>query len=254
MIHGHYPAMTAAYLVALAGFVFVWRFLPGLWAAGSADDGFSVPWKELGFALLGAIGIVAMGQLWSRGIRLPERGPLGPILAAVNQLLIFAPILLVPALRRQSWTTAWLPRPRIPQRVLVGLVLSSLAVVAYSVLREGADKPWQLLSRIWRYERIDEATQVLLEDVAIAILFVRLAAAIGKGRATLVVASLFAAGHIPAMVSAGATSSEFAGLVRDAGLGALAILALRRSRDVLWFWPVHFCLDMTQFAHVSGVG
>jgi hypothetical protein len=124
----------------------------------------------------------------------------------------------------------------------------------YSVLREGADTPWQLLSRIWRYERIDEATQVLLEDVSIAILFVRLAAAIGRGRATLVVACLFAAGHIPAMLSAGATPSELAGLVRDAALGTLAILALRRSRDVLWFWPVHFCLDMTQFTTVSGVG
>jgi hypothetical protein len=40
----------------------------------------------------------------------------------------------------------------------------------------------------------------------------------------------------------------------DAGLGFMVILALQRSRDVVWFWSIHFCLDMTQFVKVSGVG
>jgi hypothetical protein len=96
--------------------------------------------------------------------------------------------------------------------------------------------------------------QVFLEDLTIAILFVRLAGAIGKLWATVVVACLFAAGHIPVMVSQGVTSTELLGLFRDAGLGVLAILVLQRSRDVVWFWFIHFCLDMTQFERISGVG
>jgi hypothetical protein len=32
------------------------------------------------------------------------------------------------------------------------------------------------------------------------------------------------------------------------------ILVLQRSRDIVWFWCVHFCLDMTQLAGISGVG
>ena len=111
-----------------------------------------------------------------------------------------------------------------------------------------------MLGRIWRYEHLDEMVQVFLEDLTIAILFVRLSSAVGKPWATAVVACLFAAGHIPAMVSGGASWTEIAWLVRDAGLGAVAILVLQRSRDIVWFWCIHFSLDMTQFARISGIG
>lgn len=253
MFQEHYSPLLFAYAVALGGWLLANRLLPKVWPRKPADD-FAHPWRELGIALVGAIGILAVGQLWSRGIRLPESGALGPVFGAINQVLIFAPILLVPVLRRQSWTTAWLPSKWLARRTLVGLALAGLAVTAYALLREGADRPWVLLTRIWRFEHFDEMVQVFLEDLTIAILFVRLAAAIGTGWATLVVACLFAVGHVPAMVSQGASGSELLGLLRDAGLGVAVILVLQRSRDVVWFWCVHFCLDMTQFAGVSGVG
>jgi hypothetical protein len=249
----HYPPLVISYLVALGGWLAVSRVAHRVWPHEPVES-FVRPWKEFGIALLGAIGILAMGQLWSRGIRLPEHGVLGPVFGAVNQLLIFAPLLLVPVARRQSWATAWLPGGRLPMRLLVGLVLACVSVTAYAILRAGADAPWVVLSRIWRYEHVDKMAQVFLEDLTIAILFVRLAGAIGSRWATVIVACLFAAGHIPAMVSEGATWVELAGLLRDAGLGVAVILVLQRSRDVAWFWCIHFCLDMTQFPRVSGVG
>ena len=252
MFQEHYPALIVAYLIALGGWLLASRLWPGLWPREPAID-FERPWMEFGIALLGAVGVLVMGYLWSRGIRLPEQGGLGPFLGAVDQVLIFAPILLVPVIRRQSWTSAWLPRARLGTRVLVGLLLASLAVTTYSLLRDGADAPWIVFGRIWRYEHLDEMVQVFLEDVAIAILFVRLAGAIGGRWATVVVACLFAAAHIPAMVSQGETWFELGGLLRDTGLGVAVILVLQRSRDVAWFWCVHFCLDMTQFARISGV-
>jgi hypothetical protein len=249
----HYPPLVVAYLVGLAGWLAANRFMPSVWPREPVE-GFEHPWKEFGFAIVGAIGILAMGQLWTRGIRLPEQGLFGPILAAINQLLIFAPILLVVVIRRQSWATAWLPRRRIGTRLVTGFVLASVAVTTYSLLRAGADAPWVLLGRIWRYEHVDEMVQVFLEDVTIAILFVRLASAISSRWATVIVAVLFAAGHIPAILSQGATWLELAGLLRDAGLGVAVILVLQRSRDIVWFWFIHFCLDMTQFDRVSGIG
>ncbi len=249
----HYPSLVVAYLVGLCGWLVASRFAPNVWPR-KREDGFTRPWKELGVALVGALGILAMGQLWTRGIRLPEEGALGPVLGAINQGLIFAPILLVVVLRRHSWSTAWLPGRRVPVRVVTGLVLASLAVSAYSLVRAGAQAPWIVLSRIWRYEHLDLMAQVLLEDLTIAILFVRLAGAIGSPWATVVVACLFAAGHIPAMVAHGATWVELGGLLRDAGLGVAVILDLQRSRNVAWFWCIHFCLDMTQFPRISGVG
>lgn len=253
MFQEHYPPLVAAYLVGLGGWLLASRLLPHVWPRGAIER-FAHPWREFGFALLGAVGILAMGQLWIRGFRLPEQGAAGPVLASINQLLIFSPILLVLVIRRQPWTSAWLPRPRIATRLGVGLALAALAVTAYALLREGADQPWILLGRIWRYENLDEMTQVLLEDVTIAILFIRLAGAIGSRWATILVACLFAAGHVPVMVSQGATLIELAALLRDAGLGVAVILVLQRSRDVLWFWCIHFCLDMTQFARISGAG
>lgn len=253
MFQEHYAPLVVAYFVGLGGWLLASHLLPGVWPREQVEA-FERPWKEFGIALVGAIGILAMGQLWSRGVRLPEQGVLGPLLGSINQVLIFAPILLVLVVRRQPWTSAWLPRARIATRLLVGVVLASLALTAYSLLRDGAGPPWVLLARIWRYEHIDKMVQVFLEDLTIAILFVRLAGAIGSRWATVGVACLFAAGHIPVMVSQGATWLELAGLLRDAGLGVAVIIVLQRSRDVVWFWCIHFCLDMTQFANISGVG
>ena len=252
MFQEHYATLVVAYLVALGGWLVASRVLPGVWHRGPTE-GFEHAWRELGIALGGAMGILAMGQLWTRGIRLPEQGAFGPLLGSINQILIFAPILMVVVIRRQPWTSAWLPRARLGTRLLVGAVLAGCAVTTYALLRDGADAPWILLGRIGRYENLDSAVQVFLEDVTIAILFVRSAGAVGPRWATVVVACLFAVGHIPAMLSQGATWLELVGLLRDAGLGVAVILVLQRSGDVVWFWCVHFCLDMTQFTRISGV-
>jgi len=253
MFQDHTTPLAIAYLIGLGGWLVADRLMPRVWPHEPIER-LAHPWRELGIALVGAAGILVMGQLWTRGIRLPEEGAAGPIFGAIDQILIFSPILLVVVVRRQPWITAWLPRGRAGVRLLVGLGSGAAAVTTYSLLRAGADAPWTLMSRIWRYEHVDEMTQVFLEDLAIAILFVRLAGAIGNRWATVAVACLFAAGHVPAMVSQGAGWSELAGLLRDVGLGVAVVLVLQRSRDVLWFWCIHFMLDMTQFARITGVG
>jgi hypothetical protein len=212
MFQEHYPPLVIAYLFAVGGWLVANRLLPHLWPREQAGE-ILHPWKEFGIAMLGAVGVLAAGQLWSRGIRLPEQGAVAPLLGALNQVLIFTPILLVPWLRHRPWTTAWLPGRAIAKRFLVGVLLACLAVTVYSLLRKGAEEPWALLVRIWRYEHFDEMAQVFLEDMTIAILFVRLASAAGSGWATLVVAFLFAAGHIPAMMSEGASWSELIALL-----------------------------------------
>lgn len=254
MFTEHYPPLVVAYLVGLAGWLLARRLAPGAWPREPKPPSFAHPWREFGLALLGAAGILVMGQLWLRGIRLPEGGAAGPVFGSINQAVIFAPILLVVALRGHPWSTAWLPRDRLATRLVAGIALATLAVTAYALLRAGADEPWVVLGRIPRYAHLDEMVQVFLEDLTIAIVFVRLAAAIGARWATVLVACLFAIGHVPALVSQGATWTELFGLLRDAGLGVAVIVVLQRSRDIVWFWCLHFALDMTQFARVSGVG
>jgi hypothetical protein len=88
---------------------------------------------------------------------------------------------------------------------------------------------------------------VFCEDVAIAILFVRVQAALGLRVTIILAASLFAAAHIPAMVARGTSREAYARLALDAGLGVFVLFIAQRSADVWWLWCVHFAMDMMQF-------
>ena len=200
MFEDHYPTLVVAYFVGVGGWL-----MPALsrprWPR--SRRGALRTRGGVGIALVGVLGIRPLVSVVQRDP--PARGGrLWAGLGAMNQIFIFAPLLLVVVLRRQSWETAWLPRRRLAVRLLLGLVLASLAVSAYSILRAGAVAPWVLWGRIRRYENVDKMVQVLVEDLTIAILFVRLAGAIGRRWTTVIVACLFAAGHIPVMVSHGA--------------------------------------------------
>jgi len=238
------------YAVALAGWFLVARLVRWLWPART-EATFDRPWLEFGIAVVGGLAVLGVGQLWSAGFRVPDTGPLGPLGGAVNQLLIFAPLVLVPVYRRQSWRTAWLAGRHMGFRIGVGVALAGLALTAYAAVRADAGVPWEIAARLLSFENLDEAVQVLLEDIIIAIVFVRLAAAIGGRAAVGVVAALFAAGHIPAMLSTGASPEELLLLLRDVALGVAVISVLRRSHDILWFWPIHFTLDMLQFGAIT---
>ncbi len=74
MFSEHYPALVVAYLVGLGGWLLAGRLLPTVWPRESTPVSFARPGREFGIALLGVLGILAMGQLWTRGIRLPEEG------------------------------------------------------------------------------------------------------------------------------------------------------------------------------------
>jgi hypothetical protein len=252
MFQTHYPALVGAYFVALVIWWVARRFT-SMWPA-SPSARFEHPMREFLYALLGGVGVVAMGMLWSRGIKLPEDGAFGPLLGAVNQVLIFSPILLVPIFRRQTLDTVWCGGSRIPLRIGAGVLIGAAAIVSYSWLRVGSASGLTILGRIFVYGHLDELVQVLLEDVALAILIVRLTAKIGAAWAAACVGILFALAHIPALLSGGATLSSLGSLVIDSALAVAILFTLTRARDILWFWPLHFMLDLAQFDRIVLLG
>lgn len=246
MLLGHHTALLLSYGAALVGALGVSRLLPRLWPAEEPDR-LARPGREVAWALAATVAVLLIGVLYSRGWLLPATSRHRPMLDAVNQLLIYTPFPLLLVLRRQSSNTAWLPTRGIVVRVGVGLVLALLSLVVYAAVRPGLTEWLALIRHVYQPGHISFLTQVLLEDISIAILFVRVQQALGLTRALLLVAILFAAAHIPGLLASGAAINELAPLLGDVALGVLGLSVLHRLRDVWWFWMVHFALDMTQF-------
>ena len=131
--------------------------------------------------------------------------------------------------------------------MLVGLALAALAIVAFTLVRPESDNWLAVYPRVYQPKNAGLMVQVLCEDLAIAILFVRFQAAIGLRGTIVLVAGLFAAAHIPTIVATGVPVGDLARLVLDAGLGVIVLFIAQRSADVWWLWCVHFAMDMMQF-------
>ncbi len=247
----HYPAMVTGHLLALAGWLVISRGFSrrkiDLWDRRE-DPHFERPWLEFGLALLALVGVLVIGQIWLRGWLLPETGLWAVIGSTINQVLIFLPMPLLVVLRRNSMQSMWLPRDRVWLRLGTGVGLAMVLLMVYGVLRTGAAPPVAQMGYVAAPGSLYLLAQVFMEDISIAIVLVRQAAALGgRWRAVVLTGALFAAGHIPTMVAKGVELAGFGQLLLDACLAMAVIAVLQRARDIWWFWPVHYVMDMMQF-------
>lgn len=247
----HRYALLVAYLVAMVCWDRIARRHTRLWPAEREEVTFAKPWLEIVYFAIALVGVIGIGQLYQKHLLLPTSGPAGQLFEALNQILIFSPVLALPAIRRQGWRSAWLPLDRVWQRILVGIILSLIAMLVFTSVRAGSAPFVDVVRDVYHPKNLGNLAQVLCEDIAIAILFVRMRAAIGLLKSIILVAVLFAAAHVPAMLSAPVGFNEIMGLVADAGLGIVILYFVQRSGDVWWFWGVHFAMDMMQFYSTS---
>ncbi|NOT02410.1 MAG: CPBP family intramembrane metalloprotease [Phycisphaerales bacterium] len=248
----HYTALYAAYAVAMAGALIAGKIRRRSWPA-SVSPTFARPWRELGYAMFAAICVIGVGQLYQAGIRLTIRGGLAPIFESINQLLIFSPMIVLLILRRHSPATAWLPLRNVGAHVVTGILLAAVAVLVFTVVRSGTAGWPVVVGRLVHPKNVDILVQVFLEDFSIAVILVRVGAALRRPMlAALLVAALFAAGHIPAMLSGGATAGELARLLLDFGLGAFVLLTVQRTGSIWWLVWIHYAMDMMQFDRIVG--
>jgi len=248
----HYSALFAGYAAAMAGAIAARKFFPRAWP-GYAGESFRHPWREFGYALIAVVGVILMGQLYQRGVRFPTDGSWRTFAEIANQILIFSPMVLLLIVRRHTPETAWLPRRNVVVHIATGIVLACVAVIVFMTVRHGISFMFAGLSQVARPSNADKLVQVFLEDFAIAILMVRLGAALRlRVLAALVVAFLFAAGHVPAMLTQGAALGELGMLGADFVLGAIVLLTVQRTASIWWFVWIHFAMDMMQFVRATG--
>lgn len=243
----HQQSLFVCYGTAAIGWFAASRVWSTMWPKPSPPR-FAHPWREVAYTLIACAGVVAIGQLYQRAWHFSATGAMAPLAGAVNHFLIFSPIGLLLLIRGQTLDTAWVPRNRVLARVAIGLGLAGIAVFAYCVSRGRSGEFFPLLGRIYRFDRLEHLAQVFFEDVALAVLMVRLSAALRRPwAAAVLVGFLFAAAHIPAMMQGGASAAELLRLIWDFLLCAGVLIVAQRSADIWWFWCIHFAMDMTQF-------
>ena len=239
--------MLAGYATAMIGWLAISRGLPELWPTRRVEN-FARPWWEFAGAMVAATAVLGVGQLYQRGWLLPTGGRFGLVLDTANQVLLFSPMILLLLVRRHPLATAWVPTRRVHLRLAVGLALALSALVSFALVQKSLGRWPDLVVFVYRPSHAHFAMHIFLEDLTIAILFVRLAAALQRPWiVAVVVAGLFAAGHIPGALSSGASLVELIPLTLDMLLGIGILLIWYRSADIWWFWCVHFAMDMTQF-------
>lgn len=237
----HALARALGYLAALAGWGAVAWAVPGLWPRRDAPH-FSHPGRELAVALTGIAGTLAMGLGYVRGWLLPATRLDQPLLDVANQLIVFTPILLVPIVRRHPAATLWLPTDHVIWRAATGVLLAIAGLSAYA-LAAGAGTWLGVMRSVYHHTNLPFLVQRLLEDAAAAILLVRVAGVLGPRAAPSLTAVLLAAGPVIAF-AAGAEVLDLPHVVLDAALGAVVVAVVQRSRDIWWFWGVHFAMDL----------
>ncbi len=247
----YYYVLSASYGSALLLWWMIQRFILPIWNRQEGPVSSKNPWAQVGWVLLAAVLTILIGRVYSAGYLVPEF-TIGTVRVAesCNQLLIYSPFVLYLVFWKQPLSTAWIPTSKIGVRLIIGLLLGIMAAGIFVLLSHRRDV-FSVFADVYHPKNIHHAIQVFLEDFAIALLLSRLLVAMGPRRfiiAVLIVSFLFSFGHLPAALEQGQTllSAMVQALLDMAVVFGIAFF-LQKSRDILWFWPIHFAMDMMQF-------
>ena len=238
--------LAAAYLTACGVWLLVSRRWPALWPPYRALE---TDRRHLDFAiaLAAAAGILLLGAVYRAGWlpRVPEPGWRHELVWVLDNLIIYSPIWIALALRRQPPRTVFLAGARLGVRAAVGLALALLSVVLFLAMRGEIGRLPAVLGGAVSARRIADFVPVFLEGVALAFVFVRLRWTAGRRVAVLLPALLFALAHVPGELAQGRAALEIAAFFAVNTVLVAAILDVaRRSQDIVWLGIVHYLMDI----------
>ena len=243
----HYIGLFAAYAVITVIRLGILRHVPGLIPLPEAAR-ITRPGRELAFLGLAVVAVIGVGQLHVAGLLLPGDHAWGGVTEAANQVLIFLPLVICLIGMKADWNSVLFSGGRLGRRLALGMGLAVLSLLVFSIASPANVALGQLIHPMGELENLHFPVQVFFEDLFIAACLARLAAALSVRKAVVLVAVLFAAGHIPALLATGAQPQELITLVADVILGAMVFGSILKTRDFAWIWPVHVVMDFTQLA------
>ena len=237
--------MTVAYLAACGGWLLAHRLRSSWWPPRTALRT-DRRWLDLAAVFVAAVLVLGLGEVWRSGWLLPSAaGWLGDLLWQCNNVIIYAPIVGLLVVRRQSTRTVYLSADGLPVKLAAGAVFAVLGVLVFLVLRGDPGRLPGVLIESVRAKNLRNFLPVFLEGVAIAMMYVRMRWAFGQWPALLGPGMLFAAAHIPRQIESGLGPPEMiASFAVTSGIVFAVLYTLERSRDVIWIGIVHYVMDV----------
>jgi tetratricopeptide (TPR) repeat protein len=240
-----FAPVTLAYLVACAGWMGLGRWRLVSWPRDPFPS-CRRPWVELGFAGVAAVGLFLLGLAYRLDYLVPGgEGALWHLSWALNNLIIYSPVFIVVAIRRQGLESIFLSTRELGRKILAGAILAVVSTTVFLVLRGELGTFRAVVGGIVDPDNATNFLPVFLEGVALAFLFVRVRWAMGLWPAVLIPAVLFAAAHIPRQLagdSSGGTIAAF--FVLNTLLPAAILYTVFVSRDIIWMGLVHYVMDI----------
>ena len=242
----YFLGIIAAYASACFIWLGIYRVNPVWWPVEVIEKPAS-RFKDLWIALLACVGVMAIGQLYSAGLLIPESSNRywSATSWILNNLIIFSPLFLALKLRKQSLNTVFFSTSKIGLKLGFGAVTSVIGICVFYLFHRQEGGFSQVFEQMFLLENIRNFPAVFLEGIAIAFLFVRLSWSLGKKWAVSIPAILFAIAHIPRSIASGEGPLEI--LVYSIVTATITVLVLHtshKSRDIIWLGVIHYMMDI----------
>lgn len=205
------------------------------------------PWLDFGLGILAAIGILAIGQLFSAGYLIPRSDSklLSHFIWPANNVIIFSPIAIVLFVRSQSTQTVFMSSKNIGIKLLFGLVSGIMACSIFIVFRGEWSRIGEIFSHSIELNTLSNFPAIFFENIALAFLFVRMKWAFGIKWAIAIPSILFALAHVPGSIAEGDPIGHIVTFFFLTGsLTTVILYTAYRSRDIIWLGLVHYLMDV----------
>ena len=237
--------LTIAYL-SICGLWFLLNRTSKTWQITSIQTP-QKPWIDLVLAVVAAIAILAIGQLYSAGYLIPRTGSktVDLFIWPLNNVLIFSPILITLFIRKQSLNTVFISSHHMVRKLGFGILAATVGTLLFVGLRNEWGRLIEISSHSIQPKTLSNFLAIFFENVAVAFLFVRLKWVVGIKWAIAIPAVLFAFAHIPGSIAEGDPWSHILTFFLLTGsLTTVILYTAYRSRDIIWLGVVHYVMDV----------
>ncbi|MEL1249555.1 hypothetical protein [Aurantiacibacter gilvus] len=195
---------------------------------------------QLGLFVLAMIGAAVLQLLENQGLLLPDSDPLD---AALNQLLIFMPLVIY-LIAQRSPAAAMMPVNGLLRSLAGGVALALIALAAYLSGRGAWEDLPDLAARMLSVDRADRFAQLFFLDLALGTLLALLSGGWSRKLALIVLGAIVLLVHIGVARLAGIGFEAIGGVLLGSAVAFGLLSAVIYTRNIVWFWPVHAMLGV----------